>query len=165
MMDTSHEKLSSLIDDELDSQQSLRVLQKLRNDPELAEKYQRYQIIGELMKQNQAIKLSNDFASNIHERLRDEPTYLHRNSAPARQIQWQNAAMATAACLLAAVVWLVPASNNSMQMQNGLPLAQNNQTPERVNAKLNEYLQAHDNAMYTSETDNNRRRQVRVVHY
>lgn len=164
MMNTSHEKLSALIDDELDSRQALRLLEKLGNEQELAQKHQRYQLIGELMKRNQAVITADTFASDIHKRLESEPTYLIRPSSPTRQIQWQNAAMAAAACFLLAVIWLTPA-NNSMQMNGNVALAHHAQPTERVNAKLNEYLQAHDNAMYNGQTDNTNQRQVRVVRY
>lgn len=166
MSTTSNEKLSSLVDDELDAQQSLRTLEKLRVDPELADKYQRYQLIGELMKQNRAIHIPNDFVSTIHDRLKDEPIYLQKTQTRVRerQIQWQNAAMASAACLLLATLWFMPHNDKSMQAGN-TSLARSTQSTELASAKLNEYLQAHDNAMYAGQMDNNRRREVRVVRY
>jgi negative regulator of sigma E activity len=162
MFDTSNEKLSSLIDGELDRQQTLNMLEKIRQDPELAARYQRYQLVGELMRQRPSIRLSSDFATRVHDKLEQEAHYLIRPTTKPEPQQWRNVGLAVAASLFLAMIWSAP--RNDKPMQTNLPLAQNLAT-ERINPKLNEYLQAHDNAMFAAAQNEVRRPQVRLVRY
>ncbi|MFM8340701.1 MAG: sigma-E factor negative regulatory protein [Methylomonas sp.] len=144
MQDKLNEKLSLLLDDELESQQALSLISKIKTDADLRGKFQRYQLISQAIKKQDVYPLDEDFVGKIQQRLHAEPTYLV--PVKPRISPRQKALYAIAASLLLAVVWLVssqqqPASDLYQVAAIEQPAAQ---------AQIDDYLQAHDNSVYVS---------------
>lgn len=151
MQDKLNEKISLLLDDELDSQQAIALISKIKTDADLKAKFQRYQLINQTIKKQDAYPLNADFVDKIQQRLQAEPVYLLPVKSPISQRQ--KALYAVAASLLLAVIWLL-----STQQQQGSDLYQVaaiQPHPEQVqiDSGLNDYLQAHDNSVYVSHRD------------
>jgi len=152
MKEQLHEKLSLLLDDQLDQSQALSLLKATKQDLELQAKFRRYALISQAMKTEQCSVANVDFATKIHEQLKQEPTYfLPRNQ---KRSHINKAAFAVAASILLAVVGF---SVSKLQIQNKPNLgtnvvAQRSAQAEQTNARFKEYLQAHDNAWYVNNT-------------
>jgi len=150
MNEPLHEKLSLLIDDQLDPSQALSVLKATQKHSELQAKLRRYALISQAMKTEQCSVANPDFADKIHQQLKQEPTYLlpvHKK----RNI-YNKATLAVAASVVLAVVGL---SVFTLQTQNNPyvganVVAQSSAQAEQSNARFKEYLQDHDNVWHVN---------------
>ena len=148
-----HEKLSLLVDDQLDKAQALSLLKSVQRDPELQGKLQRYALISQALKAEKATVASADFAEKIKQQLKSEPVYFLPQKKPADNVKKVSLAVAASAVL--AVVWL---SATQLKNQNQSPagvntVAQNTLQADQMNAHFKEYLQAHDNVWYVDNND------------
>ncbi len=164
MNESLPEKLSLLIDDQLEPSQAFSVLKAAKQDAELQAKLRRYALISQAMKTEQCSVASLDFADKIHQRIKQEPTYLL--PVQPRTDRHHKAALAIAASVVLAVVGL---SVSQWQLQNppqsgAMTVAQRSTQAERSNAQFKEYLQAHDNVWYVNNTVD-AQSQVRMVSY
>lgn len=154
MQEKINEKISLMVDDQLDKQQTIALLKNLREDPALQTKLQRYHLISQAIKGEQCLLSKHDFADKIHQQLRQEPTYfMPRKKA---HVDWQKAGLAVAASVVLAVFWTagkIDKPINSYVGANTLAL-QNASQAEQSNARFKEYLQAHDNAWYVNNSVN-----------
>lgn len=148
MQDKLNEKLSLLLDDELDSQQALGLISKIKTDTDLQAKFQRYQLISQAIKKQDAYTPDAAFVDKIQQRLASEPAYLL--PVKARISPRKKALFAVAASLLLAVVWLL--STKQQRASDLYQVAALELQPEQVqvDTSLNDYLQAHDNSIYVS---------------
>ena len=165
MPEQINEKISLLIDDELDSEQALSLLKKIQDDEELEAGLQRYQLIGQVLKNETCYLLDSDFADKIHGKIRDEPIFF----IPAKKagIDWRKTGFAMAASIVLAVVWLVnridKQEHSYSQQEFAMAVPQPIQ-PDAMNARFNDYLQAHDNSVYINN-DTRVQPYARVVGY
>jgi sigma-E factor negative regulatory protein RseA len=164
MNESLPEKLSLLIDDQLEAPQAFSLLKTAKQDAELQAKLRRYALISQAMKTEQYSVASLDFADKIHQRIKLEPTYLL--PVTKKTNRYNKAALAVAASVVLAVVGL---SVSKLQLQNApqtgaISVAQRSTQAERSNAQFKEYLQAHDNVWYVNNTVGNQS-QVRMVSY
>lgn len=161
MRNQLNEKLSLLVDDELAIQPADQVLKQIISDPELAAKWQRYQLISKAIKQQPAVLIENEFASKIQSRLNQEPVYLLPNKQTA--FMQKKAWLAVAACLAVLSVWLYkPQSERVLALpQDYQQLSQVEKAPSNE-LDLDLYLQAHANTAYISQIEP-RQNLVRVV--
>lgn len=157
-MQEINQKISLLIDDELDSRQAQRLLQEIQHDPELQATLQRYQLLGQALKYKQCQVLDKQFAAKIHQQISQEPSYLLPSAKPVTVVKpnrfsVQKAGLALAASILLAIMWL---TSNQAYQQAPLPslvfMAPQQDVPAGMSPRLNEYLQAHDNTLYSSQT-------------
>lgn len=154
MPDSQNEKLSLLIDDELDARQSLELLESLENDENLQRRLHRYQLISQTIKSEPVSVAGSDFVQRVHQQLQKEPVYFlpqyRKNADLARKAAW-----ALAASVLLATVWFANQRDLSM-----LPLASVGVIAQTGlgqpgdagldHARFKAYLQAHDNALYAN---------------
>lgn len=164
MNESLPEKLSLLIDDQLEASQAFSLLKTAKQDAELQAKLRRYALISQAMKTEQYSVASLGFADKIHQRIKLEPTYLL--PVTKKTNRYNKAALAVAASVVLAVVGL---SVSKLQLQNApqtgaISVAQRSTQAERSNAQFKEYLQAHDNVWYVNNTVGNQS-QVRMVSY
>lgn len=148
MQEKLNEKLSMLVDDQLQSQQAFELLKTLQHNEQLQSKFKHYHLISQALKADSCLTANSDFAERLHQKLRDEPVYLLPRKAK-RNVDWQKTLGLAAAASVAMVAVLV-FSNSEKHTQ---PFARDNaivavQTPVADNAKFKEYLQAHDNTWY-----------------
>jgi sigma-E factor negative regulatory protein RseA len=151
MQEPLNEKISLLIDDELDSQQALSLLGTIRDDEALKSKLQRYQLLSQVLKNEECYLLDSEFAEKIHRQIRNEPIYF----MPAKKTKrnWQKTGLAVAASVALAVVWVVnkidKQSNPYQEPQIALTVPQPIQAGA-MEARFGDYLQAHDNDVYVN---------------
>jgi len=150
MQEQHKEKLSLLLDDQLDSAQALALLKAVRQDAALQAKLQRYSLISQAFKSEQCSVARLDFADKVRQQLDREPIYFlpHRKATG----QLKKAGLAVAASVALAVVWI---STHQFEKLPGAyagvnTVAQRSVEAEQMNARFKEYLQAHDNVWYVS---------------
>ncbi len=150
MQEQLNEKLSQFIDDELDSEQALLLLKAVQDDELLKDKLRRYQIASQVLKSNEYSQVSSDFADKIHEQIRQEPIYFMPRKKP--MLNWQKAALAIAASIALAVVWVSSKVDKQMSSPFAtVEIVAHSKVPgDAMDARFNEYLQAHDNALYVN---------------
>src|SRR5690348_4096081 len=135
------DKISELMDSELDGRSGAAAIDALRRDGEALEAWRRYHLISDAMRDTPL--LSDGFASRFARRLADEPTVL----APMRRPSLPRLAWAAAASLaaVALVGWLAFAPQHE-------PAPQVAQAPKPVRPPIvvralpkaaNDYLLAH----------------------
>lgn len=150
MQEQLNEKLSMLVDDQLESQQARELLKSLRDDAHLQAKVRRYHLISQAIKNDSCLTAGDDFAQQIHQKLRDEPVYLlSRKAKPS--VGWQKTLGLAAAASVAMVAVLVFANSekHTQTYERSQSLAAAH-APATDNAKFKEYLQAHDNTWYVN---------------
>lgn len=154
MQEPLNEKISLLIDDELESEQALSLLKAMQNNDDLKARLQRYQLVSQVLKNEECYVLDSNFADKIHQQIRSEPIYF----IPNKQVRknWQKTGLAIAASVVLAVVWLVSKydkqSNQYSEPEMAMVVPQQIQ-PDEMNARFNDYLQAHDNGLYVNNAE------------
>ena len=131
------EKISALIDDELDLESSQYLFTALKNDTQLGECWSAYHLIGDTMRGNCC--LSPGFHDRMMQKLEQEPAVLApRNGLPRMPKSSFLLSAGSAAAAIAFVGWMV--WNQYLQPPALTPLvAQNNVSP----LAMNSYLLAH----------------------
>lgn len=149
MQEQLNEKISLLIDDELDSEQALSLLRTIQDDDALKAKLQRYQLVSQVLKNEECYVLDSDFADKIHQQIRREPIFFMPRKKAG--INWQKTGLAMAASIVLAVVWVV---NKIDKQSNAYPevavVAPQQIQPDTMNGRFDDYLQAHDNDVYVN---------------
>jgi sigma-E factor negative regulatory protein RseA len=111
-------KLSGLMDGELAEHEAHVVFAALRDDPELRNHWQEYQLIGDALKGER--NLNVELTGSVMAALEAEPTVLAPRSSSPRREAWRRNLMALAATLagVAVVGWLALGSSQSPQPEN-----------------------------------------------
>jgi sigma-E factor negative regulatory protein RseA len=109
------EKLSALIDGELDGEGVHAHLGRLQTDPELRAAWDTYHLIGDALRGHG----SPDFATRVISRLREEPTVLapRRDKRAAKRLAWYGMYAAASLAAVAVVAWTAFPSWHSDQQQ------------------------------------------------
>lgn len=147
------DKISALMDDELDAQQAQQQFARIKQDPALAESWHTFHLIGDSLRGERT--LSSDFTQRLSARLTQEPTVL----APQRSMtkRFTTYALSAAASLsaIAVVGWLAFFNNPLAQQTEIAQSSPNASVPASVapvsaqlasvpsDGKMNEYLIAH----------------------
>lgn len=84
MASKNEEKLSALVDGELDETDVHLLLDRLRDDPGLAERWSRYHLINDALRNNLPATVTPDFAERVWKDLEDEPTVVAPPRRPMR---------------------------------------------------------------------------------
>lgn len=149
MQEQFNEKISLLIDDELETVKALSLMKIIRNDEALKLRLQRYQLIGQVLKNENCYLFDSDFAEQIHRQIVNEPVFFIPRKKAGKN--WRNAGLALAASIILAVVWIADKNNrqihSSPEPELAYALPQQNQSGP-ASVRLNDYLQAHDNSVY-----------------
>ena len=144
------EKISALLDGEVNDLEHERALRALGSDPELGAVWERYHLAGTAIRRELEVMVSPDLANRIQERLRNEnPGYTGvRNFFSSRSVLKLGAGFAIAASVAAVAILNLPPVLNPADA----PLAKRppatavtdarQARPEQQNA-LNPYLMQH----------------------
>ncbi|MDD2722436.1 MAG: sigma-E factor negative regulatory protein [Methylovulum sp.] len=181
MNEEMNPKISQFLDNELDYDEALDLLQKLRANPELTNKLNRYEAISHALKTDQFLNLSTDFSEKVSQQLQHEPVYLLPRKKPANRrfpYQWLALAASVAVVSVLAVRSLPHLGGNDKVPATSLQVAQQ-QTPKTLpnspvdtpkteseiplNARINDYLQAHNGSVYANNP--NLKSMARVTTY
>lgn len=141
-------RLSGLIDGELDTHDAAAVLEAVKHDAELRERWQHYQLIGDVLRGGGV--LHRDITARVMAALEDEPVVL----APrrARYQEWSGTVLALAASVagVALVSWVALGPGNEQGRTPPelaaapAPVQVSAQAPaQAVAGDMQEYLVAH----------------------
>lgn len=137
------ERISTLMDGELFEDETDALLSRLRHQPEAAQEWQTYHLIGDALRQPDHI--SRDITAALRERLRAEPTVLAPHSQASKKIRYFAMSAAASLAALALVVWMSvqissePAAQMAMQQQSGAVRP----ASYSVDKGMDDYLMAH----------------------
>lgn len=166
MNEELNQKISQFLDNELDHDKALSLLQKMHSQPELIDTKNRYEAISHALKTDVFLTVSTDFSAKISKEIQNEPLYLlPRYKKPVKRL---HKAFAVAASIAVVAVLAAQSLNNPaerVKTSSILQLAQNppsHEPPSKsgansnkaeqypLNARINDYLQAHDSSVYTN---------------
>jgi negative regulator of sigma E activity len=101
-----NQKISSFLDNDLNSYDEEKLLLKISKDPELINKLTRYQTVKHVLKQDNLVTVKPDFLEKIKQEIDQEPHFLlPKQKVKKRQFGlWQKTSVAMAACTVLAVV-------------------------------------------------------------
>lgn len=181
MNEELNHKISQFLDHELHHDEALDLLQKMRSDVGLAEKLSRYEAVSHALKTDGFLLVDADFSSKLAERLKHEPTHLlPRKKTAGRNYQWLALAASVAAVAVLAtrplpnlggVAAPLPATSSLQVAQRQTPenlpaVAATIQAQEEpLNARINDYLQAHNGSVYANANNPNLKSMARVTTY
>ncbi len=116
-----HQKISSYLDNDLDSYEEETLLLKISKDSELINKLTRYQAVKHVLKQDSFINVKAGFLDKIKQEIDHEPHFLiPKQKVKKRQFGlWQKTSVAMVASAVIAVV-LVP-KNIELNQDNIVP--------------------------------------------
>jgi sigma-E factor negative regulatory protein RseA len=140
------DKISALMDGELDERQAREQLARLKAEQDLARCWQTFHLIGDALRGDQA--LSHRFDQRLTARLAEEPTVLAPRRSTARRAVAYALSAAASLAAVALVAW-VALVNNPLAPQPEIAKAPAAATPPAQLAsvpsdgKMNEYLIAH----------------------
>ncbi len=146
------------MDDELKTAEALILLKKIQLDPDLGQILNRYQIARYALSSKHYVPIEQDFLKGIQEKIQDEPSYfLSTYQKPPPKI------LALAACVaLVTVIAFGMLYHQSPKMNRmSAPSMVSIQKPANIKHKmlipvlaqttrLNNYIQGHNNSLYTS---------------
>lgn len=158
MHEDSTNKISQLLDNELDQHEALLLLKKIQSNRDLKDKLNRYEAVRQALKTDVFLLPDPDFSARISEKIKHEPAYLlpqSRKSKSGRKIIATAASVALVAMIAglkinkpseeiktaSAIQAPIPAPNSVGESQ--YQVEQNS-----VNKQINDYLQAHNSSVY-----------------
>lgn len=148
------EKLSLLLDDEMEPQESLRLFERIGNDPAVRAQWNRYSRISAAMRSGQVLMADDGFVDRISMALADEPTILAPAALPRKQQTRERLVTAALAASLALVAVLVAKSFNEYSPVTGSNLLATagligpSTTQATVAPEFQDYLVAHYETAY-----------------
>jgi sigma-E factor negative regulatory protein RseA len=98
------ERLSELMDGELDDKSAAEVIQALGSEPDAVRAWRTYQLISDAMRESRL--LSADFTARFSERLAAEPTVLAPRALRAESRRWYALSAAASLAAVAMVGWM-----------------------------------------------------------
>jgi sigma-E factor negative regulatory protein RseA len=175
MYEETNLNISRLVDGELGHDETLDLLKKMQSDDGLKCKMSRYQAISQALKTDQFHQVSPDFSRKVFQEIQQEPAYFLPQLKPQVHSQTQSQdkypkrkLFAVAASTLVAAVLVGQGlredqAGNKYQTVTAMAvpgqsfpatLAQTEQSKQRtrhpLNTQFNDYLQAHNNSVYTN---------------
>lgn len=145
-----HEKLSLLVDDQLDHAQALSLLKSVQRDPELQAKLQRYALISQALKSEQCSVAGLDFSDDVKQQLKSEPVYFLPRKKPTDQVKKTSLAVAASVVLAVVGFYAGKMQNQTQPFAEVASVEEHPVQAEPMNAQFKEYLQAHDNVWYVN---------------
>lgn len=147
------EKLSALIDGEIEGGGLHEHLGRLRTDAELQRAWDTYHLIGDALRG----QISPAIADRVVARLREEPTVLAPRPRPSRQLAWYAMAAAAGVAAVGFVVWTASPGWRVESQLAGEPASTTVATTAAVTpvssvspAEVENYLLAHQPYSHTS---------------
>lgn len=145
------DKISALMDGELDEHQARQQIARLKQDESLVECWHEFHVVGDALRGEGV--LSGDFGRRLSTRLADEPTVLAPQRSTFKNVTTYALSAAASLSAVAVVGWLA-FFNNPLAPQAELAKAPSTPAPVVVPAsaqlanlpsdgKMNEYLIAH----------------------
>jgi sigma-E factor negative regulatory protein RseA len=149
------DKISQLMDGELDEHESRLQIARLEQNAGLVQTWATYHLIRDVLRDD--AHAADGLAHRVCQRLEQEPTVVAPHTRLGARVVRHSLPMAAVAAGVAVVVWLALGSSPD-QRTAGSPIVQNTRPPppgikevkravppvsERANRQMNEYLLAH----------------------
>jgi sigma-E factor negative regulatory protein RseA len=134
------DRLSALMDGELDDKSAAEVIQALGKDHEAVRAWRTYQLISDAMRQSRM--LSEGFTARVAARLAAEPTVLAPRARPAESRKWFALSAAASVAAVALVGWMAFTPQTPVAPVAQAP-AEANPTIVPLPTAANDYLLAH----------------------
>lgn len=159
--------ISEFLDNELDYKSALNLLQKMQTNPDLKNTLNRYAVISHALKTDDFLPVAPDFSAKIAQQIQQEIVYLLPQRKPSAKRHYKSAALAASVAIIAVVASrdlnhsapsMPPSTTVQLSQQTPAPKVDNpgalKPDPYPLNARISDYLQAHNNGIYTTgETD------------
>lgn len=152
MDDPINEKISCLLDEELDKHQALSLLHILHKETDLRRQLERYQIASYALSSKKYVPIKHNFLHGIQKGIANEPIYLHTPSKKSH-----NTMLAFAACIGMFTVIAFSTLYHQTPKMNTMssPNMVENDKAKKISIqsqdiRFNNYLQTHNNSLYTN---------------
>jgi sigma-E factor negative regulatory protein RseA len=172
MHEDLNQKISQFLDNELSREEADSVLQKIRIQPELKSRWDRYEAISNAIKTSAYVHPRSDFLAKVNQQIQHEPVYLLPKNHLLVKAQpgmgmTVNVKLALAASLAVVAILVGQRINRAeapIKLASPIQLAQQriNQPASRLvsgsyqsgqyptNTRMIDYLQAHNNSVFTN---------------
>lgn len=162
MNNSLNQKISQLIDHDLDCDDALKLLETLQHDQNLENTLKRYAAISHALKSQEVLVIKSDFSARITQEIQREAYHLQPRKQTSNVRYPVHFALAASVAVLAILVASIVKNDAHFNPSNaGVPMAQKSlgQTltaslPEHhfaqahdkypLNKRINDYLQAHN---------------------
>ncbi|MDD5462605.1 MAG: sigma-E factor negative regulatory protein [Methylococcales bacterium] len=160
MPEDLNQKISQFLDNELDHEEALALLQKMQTHSELQDKMNRYESISHALKTDFFLMVQSDLSSKISLQIQQEPIHFLPQIKP---INRDYKIIALAASIAVVAVIAGQNINHQTEQNKAAPVLYAKQQSASktvayahqaeqlaLNARINEYLQAHNSSVYTN---------------
>jgi sigma-E factor negative regulatory protein RseA len=159
MPEDLNQKISQFLDNELDHEEALALLQKMQTHSELQDKMNRYESISHALKTDAFLMVQSDLSSKISLQIQQEPIHFSPRIKPVNR---DYKIIALAASIAAVAVIAAQNINQQAERNKAAPELYAKQQASKtvayahqaeqlaLNARINEYLQAHNSSVYTN---------------
>jgi len=145
------EKLSALLDDELEYKEGLSIWMRVAQERELGEKFYRYGLARECMHEERPLLIDSGFADRISQAIAEEPTVFAPRALRLKHHE-RLATIALAASIAVLAVFVGRSINDYSPMRANEMLAQVDMGSSAVKASmepdLRDYLTMHNESVY-----------------
>ena len=162
MPEDLNQKISQLLDNELDHVSALNLLKKMQFQPELQDKMNRYEAISHALKTDIFLSTKADFSTKICQQIQNEPIYLLPQHKPFKRTH-KLIALAASIAIVAVIAGrsmndnqfksasILQVAQQPLPEQSSNPVVNANQAAQYpLNKRINDYLQAHNSSVYTN---------------
>ena len=118
MNEVSKQQLSALLDGDLGDQEARFLMRRIESEPELAELWSRYLLIGDSLRKATCLPASSTFVARVMQQIGREPT-----ATPHRATRWLRYGLGgsiAASVTIAALVWMQPPTRQQVPAQAGI---------------------------------------------
>jgi anti-sigma factor RsiW len=157
------EKISRFLDNDLTNDETSNLLKELADDPELKAKLKRYSAISQAMKTNSFSSVPDNFSARIQQEIRQTATVIELPRSRTRYYSFAliAASIGAIAVLAGSGIHLSIKQDYPLEIQKTPHQLSNYKQPEttriiyqkvpsRFNARINDYLQEHNNNGYSN---------------
>ena len=162
MSEDLNQKISQLLDNELDHVNAFNLLKKMQFRPELQDKMNRYEAISHALKTDVFLSTQADFSTKICQQIQNEPVYFLPQHKPFKRTH-KLIALAASIAIVAVIAGrsmndnqfksasILQVAQQQLPEQSPPPVAYDNQAGQYpLNKRINDYLQAHNSSVYTN---------------
>jgi sigma-E factor negative regulatory protein RseA len=160
MPEDLNQKISQFLDNELDHVQALDLLKKMQSQSEVQDKLNHYEAISYALKTEVFLAVESGFSASVRQKIQQEPAYL----LPQRKPNKRSHKLLALAASIAIVAVIAERGMNSPaeQLKAAVTLQVAQEQPPKpvvyahqaeqppLNARINDYLQAHNSSVYTN---------------
>jgi sigma-E factor negative regulatory protein RseA len=159
MHEESNQQLSQFIDNELDGENTLELLQRLKEIPELEERIRRYQVASHVIKNEAPILADKDFVHQVTQAIQNEVTFMLPKQRQPIISMISALAIAASVAVVAVVIYQQPdisdADQDTMFIAGNQQKTLQSQPVENrlqpMDSRFNDYLYAHRGSLYIAE--------------